>query len=384
MKNVKDDINKQTRSFLLVANVSKEHIRKFHIPFIQYMKSKNWRVDVACRLDEQVPEADNAYNLPCDRNPFQGGIKESVACLVEIIKNNQYDAIICNTLTGGIIARLAKRQIGKKAPKLFYINHGLHFFEGAPLSRWILGYPMEKILVRFTDVIVCINKADYKMVKKHLRPKCIEKINGIGVDLERFRNCNLSIEDKMKLRASLGLEEKDFVLTYVAEINDNKNQKMLLEAFHVVNQMIPNAKMLLVGPAHDNGKLQKFSESRGLNGKVKFLGWRNDIPELLKLSDVYVASSQSEGLGINLIEAMACEIPVVASKNRGHAEIIRHEKNGFLVEQNDYEEMAKYVIELYENQDVRRKVVYLAKKNIAKFEINSVVQEEERIICSNL
>lgn len=377
-------INEYNRRVLLVANVSKEHIRKFHIPFIQYMKSKGWEVDVACRLDATVPECDTAYDLPCDRDPFRGGINESVAVLKEILTKKKYDAVICNTLTGSIVARLAKKVLGKKAPKLFYINHGLHFFEGASFFRWVMGYPMEKALASSTDVLVTINNEDYQMAKKHLKIKNIERIHGIGVDIERFRNCNVSDIEKSKIRNSLGLSDYDFVLTYVAEINDNKNQAMLLEVFRIVQQAIPTAKMLLIGPEHDDGKLRKFSDSRGLNGKVRFLGWRDDIPELLNISDVYVASSKSEGLGLNLIEAMACNLPVVASKNRGHSEIINHGKNGYLVEQGDVEEMAKYVIALYENKNLRTTISAQAAQDIVKYEVQFVIKEEERIINSYL
>lgn len=67
---------KGMKKLLLVANVSKEHIRKFHIPFILRMKELGWQVDVACKMDAPIPECDHCYNLPCDRNPFVGGDKE--------------------------------------------------------------------------------------------------------------------------------------------------------------------------------------------------------------------------------------------------------------------------------------------------------------------
>ena len=83
---------------LLVANVAKEHIRKFHIPLIELLKHRGWIVDVACRLDAPVPEADNAYDLPCDRNPFRGGLFKSIDVLREILRKNRYDILLCNTV----------------------------------------------------------------------------------------------------------------------------------------------------------------------------------------------------------------------------------------------------------------------------------------------
>lgn len=368
------------RRVIIVANVSKEHVRKFHIPFIVRMKEEGWRVDVACRMDAPIPECDHAYDLPCDRNPFRGGLRKSITLLRNVLKENQYDALICNTISGSIIARIAAKPFRKNGLKVIYINHGLHFFTGAPISRWIMGYPIEKALAPLTDVMITINSADYQMAKKHLKPGAIEKINGIGVNLERFRGCHVTDADKNRIRSSLGIGTGDLVLTYVAEINENKNQTMLLEAFYTVCQAIPNAKLLLIGPEHDHGKLHSFALSRGLPENVLFLGWRDDIPELLTISDIYIASSKSEGLGVNLIEAMACNLPVIASKNRGHEEIIRHGINGFLVEQGDSEEMAAYILRIISDSDLKKSVIEQAQRDISKFETARVLDELSQIL----
>lgn len=367
------------KKLLLVANVSKEHIRKFHIPFILRMKELGWQVDVACKMDAPIPECDHCYNLPCDRNPFVGGIRKSVRILRKIIEKNEYDVIHCNTITGSIVGRIAAKPFRKDGLKVFYTNHGLHFYKGASIGRWLLGYPMEKILAPFTDTFITINEADYVLAKKYLAAcGSIERIHGIGVKLSRFRE-SICLEDRKKMRRTLGIAENDYVLTYVAEINSNKNQISLLEAFYIVHQVIPFSKLLLIGPDHTDGHFQKYVFEKGLAEHVLLLGWRDDIPRLLNSSDVYVASSKSEGLGLNLIEAMACNLPVVAFKNRGHCEVICHNKNGFLIEQNDYEEMAKYIIVLHKNQKIRNRITAQAQEDICKYEIRNVLKELELI-----
>lgn len=371
------------KKLLLVANVSKEHIRKFHIPFILRMKELGWQVDAACRMDASIPECDHCYDLPCNRNPFKGGLVKSIKVLKKVIKKNDYDVIHCNTVTGSIVARIAAKSFRKNGLKVVYTNHGLHFFKGASISRWILGYPMERVLASYTDVLITINKEDFNLAKKCLKGCGVfERIHGIGVDLTRFREANYST-DRQNVRRKLGLVMEDYVLTYVAEINSNKNQKSLLEVFDIVRQIIPCAKLLLVGPDHENGKLQRYVNEHGLSKEVFLVGWRDDIPELLSSSDVYVASSKSEGLGLNIIEAMACNLPVVAFKNRGHCEIIKHNRNGFLVEQNDYKKMAEYVILLYGNKKIRERIITRAQEDIRRYEISNVLNELE-IIYSKL
>ena len=367
------------KKLLLVANVSKEHIRKFHIPFILRMKELGWQVDVACKMDTAIPECDHSYDLPCDRNPFSGGIGKSISILKQIISENDYDVVHCNTVTGSIIGRVAAKSFRKKGVKVLYTNHGLHFYEGAPISRWILGYPMEKMLAPYTDVFITINEADYGLVKKYLS-NCgaVERIHGIGVDLSHFRNASLSV-NRETIRASLGITSNDYVLTYVAEINTNKNQAALLEVFRIVQKVIPFSKLLLIGPDHTDGKFKKNICDKGMEKDVLLLGWRDDIPELLSSSDIYVASSRSEGLGLNLIEAMACGIPVVAFKNRGHNEIVNHNKNGFLVNQEAYEEMAQCIIKVHDDEKLRKRITSQAQIDISKYEIANVLKELEKI-----
>lgn len=363
------------RKLLLVANVSKEHIRKFYIPFIHRLKDTGWSVDVACRMDVPVPEADNAYDLPCDRNPFRGGISKSVKILKEILRQNDYDLLVCSTIVGSIVARLAAAASRRKGLKVIYLCHGLHFFPGASASRWAMGYPVEKLLASRTDVMIVTNDADLETARKHLDIPVIEKSHSMGVNLSRFRDAALSNEVRAEQRRKLGIASDDYVLSYVAEIIDNKNQRMLVEALEIINKTVPNAKLVLIGPEHDGGELRKIVENRGLESKVLFLGWRSDVPMLLHLSDIYVASSKSEGLGLNLIEAMACNLPVIATKNRGHAESVIHGQTGFLVEVNDSEGMAECVLRLYNDAELRGKITEQAQRDIEKFGTEAAIKE---------
>lgn len=364
------------KKLIIVANASKEHIRKFCIPFIDRLHANGWTVDVACRLDVPVPECDNAYDLPCDRNPFRGGLLKSVKALKEIIRKNEYDLLVCSTVVGAMIARLASAPFRKNGLKVIYMCHGIHFFPGASLSRWAMGYPVEKLLAPKTDAIIVTNDLDMELANKYLKKiPIIEKSHSMGVNLSRFRDAALTAGERAEKRRKLGLASDDFVLSYVAEIIDNKNQIMLINAFEIIRRSIPNAKLVLIGPEHDDGELQKLVESKGLQNEVQFLGWRSDVPVLLQLSDVYVASSKSEGLGLNLIEAMACNIPVVATKNRGHLEIVMHERNGFLVDIDDCEAMANYVLLLHGDAGLRAKITAQAQLDIEPFGTEAAMKE---------
>ena len=371
------------KRLIIVANASKEHIRKFHIPLIETLKKNGWMVDVACLLDEPVPEADHAYHLPYDRSPFRGSLFVSMRMLRDILQRNQYDILLCNTVVGSAVARLAAAPLRKKGLKVIYLNHGLHFFPGASLLRWVMGYPMERGLSRRTDVLITINHTDYATAKRHLKIPVIAQCCGMGVNLQRFRNAALSPEERVKKRSALGIGAKDFVLTYVAEITSNKNQKMLLDAFEIVRKTVPNTKLMLIGPEHDGGALHKTIHRKGLQKDVLHLGWRNDVPTLLQLADVYVASSKSEGLGLNLIEAMAAGLPVVATENRGHAELISSGQNGFLVEINDSKAMAACILRLRSDPELQETLTRQAQSTIEPFRTETAMRRLTEILSDH-
>lgn len=86
---------------LLVANVAKEHVNKFHIPPIKYLQSKGWQVDVACSVDAEVPAGDHIYNMSWKRSPFTLGTLKGIMELKSLISKNCYDIVYCHTPVGG-------------------------------------------------------------------------------------------------------------------------------------------------------------------------------------------------------------------------------------------------------------------------------------------
>lgn len=101
----------------------------------------------------------------------------------------------------------------------------------------------------------------------------------------------------------------------------------------------------------------QYAEKLGVSEHVRFLGWRDDIADLYAMSDICTATSIREGFGLNLVEAMVCGVPVVASKNRGHETIIKNGKNGFLVPQGDRELFVKRIQQLISDKELRNKLI---------------------------
>lgn len=366
---------------LLVANVAKEHICKFHIPTIHLLREHGWQVDVACKLDAPIPEATSAYNMCWERSPFTLKTFKGILQLKSLIRDNHYDIIYCHTPVGGLVSRFAARRFRKSGTKVVYCAHGLHFFKGAPIINWLLFYPMEKLMALFTDMFITINSEDFERVRNKFNHKMTVKlINGIGVNFSR-----LEINDKLAVRQTyrknLGIPEDAIVLIYVAEIIKNKNQGMLIRTLELLRQRGHNCWLLLPGPDHQNGEFKNLADDLGLNDYVFFLGWRSDVGELMAASDIYVASSIREGFGINLVEAQYCGLPVVATSNRGHRAIIRDNDNGFLVRINDIETMTTRIEELIGSPALYQRMTQI---DVSSYSCGSVAETIEQYLFETL
>ncbi len=141
------------KKILFVANVGKEHILKFHIPTIKKFKEEGWQVDVICAGEDKIPFCDNQIIAKWKRNPFNFALFKGIRQLKKHLKDNYYNVIYCHTPVGGLVARLSAKKTRKLGTNVVYFSHGFHFFKGAPVLNWLLYYPMEKYLAKYTDKI---------------------------------------------------------------------------------------------------------------------------------------------------------------------------------------------------------------------------------------
>ena len=319
------------KKILFVATIT-DHFYYFHLPYLKLFHDAGWEVHVAARGDRKLPNCDVQHSILFERTPFKAENIKAYKQLKEIIDSNRFDIIHCHTPMGGLLARLAASKSRKSGTKVVYTAHGFHFYKGAPFANWAIYFPIEWLMSKKTDCLITINDEDYSLAKKFFKNTATEKVDGVGYNTDLYYP--VSNEEKLRLRKEKGFSPEDKLLIYVAELNANKNQAMLIRMMSVIKT--DNVKLLLVGADNFQGKYQNEARTVGVYDKVNFLGHREDVEELLKMSDVCVASSLREGLPVNIMEAMAVGLPVVASDNRGHRAIIESEKDGFLVDPGDY------------------------------------------------
>lgn len=356
-------------------------INAFLIPHIQDLLRQGYKIDIACNIKTELKEEVHklgckVYNLPFSRNPLSKGNLTAFKELKKIITTYKYNIIHTHTPVASVVSRL----VCKRNPdvSVVYTAHGFHFFKGAPLRYWALFYPVEKRLSRYTDVLITMNKEDYQIaINRKFKAKKTVKIPGIGIDLGKFKP--VSTSKKVTLRNEYGYNNDDFILFYAAELNKNKHQDLLIKSISILRDKIPNIKLLLAGNGPLKNEYKRLAKKLKVSKAIEFLGYRKDINNLLSISDLVVASSKREGLPINIMEAMAKGLPVVATNIRGHHDLINDGVNGFLIGKNKTTDFSKSIEELYYNKNLREKFKQKNIELVKAYSIENVLNKMEKI-----
>lgn len=354
---------------ILFAATITDHFYYFHLPYIKYFHDLGWEVHVAGKGSRALPCCDVQYDIPIERSPFSTANIKAYKELKKIIADGNFDIIHCHTPMGGMLTRLAAASQRRKGTSVLYTAHGFHFYKGAPLMNWLIYYPIEWVMSHMTDCLITINDEDYAFAKKHFKSARIELVNGVGYNSDLFFKPD--DEKKLSLRQKNGYSPDEKLLIYVAEMNKNKNQSMLLDAMKELADSY-KVRLLIAGADNFEGKYISYAKQLGVDGRVDFLGHREDVCDLVGMSDICVASSLREGLPVNIMEAMACGLPVVAADNRGHRALIKNGRDGFLVPAGDSHEMAQKISALLDDKKLFSEISSNAAEDVEKFSKENV------------
>lgn len=365
------------KKVLFVATLVKNHIAEFHLPYLKLFQDMGWQTAVAAKNDYEnpadcvIPHCDVFYDVPFERSPLKKGNLTAYRRVKRIIREGVYDIIHCHTPVGAAVARLAARKARKNGTKVIYTAHGFHFFKGAPLVNWLVYFPVEWLLSPLTDVLITINREDYDRAKRLLRAKKVVYIPGVGIDVSRFRGNG---EQGAALRRELGIPDEAAVLLSVGDLNKNKNHRAVLEALAGLEDR--NLYYVVCGRGPLKEELETLAREKGLGDRVRFVGYRDDIPAFYAMADVFVFPSFREGLSVSVMEAMASGLPIVCSRIRGNTDMVEDGVNGYLMEPGNPDSIAGALRRL-EDGEKREEI---SRNNLKKAEIYSlgVIAEQYR------
>lgn len=366
------------KKLIFISNISRG-ISNFSIPSIEAGRALGYQIHIAANLSEFTETREDypdvfLHHIDIKRSPFH--IKNIIAYkqMKSLFKQEEFDVVHCNTPMGGVLGRLCGKK--GKVDKVIYTAHGFHFYKkGNPVLNLVYKWA-EKIMARWTDAIITINSEDYMSAKKfHLKKEgAVYFVPGVGVTTKEY---TFDFNEEEEYRRTLGIGKDDFVLISTGDLISRKNYETAIKSIGKLKK--DNIHFLLCGTGPKLSKLQGLAKKYGIERQVHFLGYRTDVKELLKVSDVFFFPSRQEGLPRALMEAMASGLPCIASRIRGNIDLIEEGKGGFLREPKDVKGMSECIQILFEEKQLRETMGEYNRNHIKNFDVELVKEEIYRI-----
>lgn len=361
---------------LYITNVSKRQSEGITSQLL-LMKELGYEVHIAGDFSQyqgdinEIPAIVKQIDL--DRNPFKIQNIKAFIQMTSLMKMEKYDFIHCNTPVGGMLGRMCAYFSGTK--NVLYQAHGFHFYKGAPKLHNFIYRNIEKFLARFTDNLITINKEDYEAAQKFKLRKNgkVYYVPGVGVNIDRYKNINI---DRNTKRNELGIKENNYLIIMIGDLVPNKNYEVAINA--IANSKLDNLECIICGVGNYENKLRELVNNLGIEDRIHFLGFRHDVIELLKTSDIFLFTSKREGLSRALMEAMSCETGIIASNIRGNTDLI-DEKGGFLIEYNDINGFSNAIDLLLEDKNLNQSIKKYNLNKVNQFSLDNVKKEMKNI-----
>ena len=311
------------------------------------------------------------HDWVCARSPYDKNNIIALKQLKSLLDSTHFDIVHCHTPMGGVLARIACAPYRKKGLKVIYTAHGFHFFKGAPRKNWLVYYPIEKELSRVTDTLVTITREDYALARGSFFAGRTSYVPGVGVDLEKFRDVAIDRDAK---RREMGIVPSDILLLSVGELNTNKNHQVVIQALGRLSNL--NIHYVIAGTGDQADALKQLAAECGVN--LHLLGYRSDVPELLKAADIYALPSLREGLNVSLMEAIASGLPCICGDIRGNQDLIDDGKGGYRVPSADVtawaEAITKALYASLEFGEYNQKKISGFSKELVEDNMNSIYE----------
>lgn len=293
----------------------------------------------------------------------------AVLRLAGILRREKIDILQTHLYNSSLIGVLAKKITRKTIVAL--TRHHTSIVKDLGTKYHVM---LDRWMTEQADFAVGVSEATKRYMTEidNIRKDHVEVVH-LGFDFEKL---DVDQSERIRVRNEFGFTDENFVLGYVANFAPRKGHLQLIEAFAEISKKIPNARILFTG----SGKLAEVDEAverLGLQDKVIFAGWRDDVPACLSAMDLFIQPSLSEAFSQVLIEAMGAKLPVIATKVGGAEEVVVDGENAILIEPNDTNAIIENVLKLYQNKDLRDKLASAGKESVrTRFTVEKMVDRQ--------
>jgi len=347
------------------------------LQLVEYMVKKGHEVGLVAAPEPRLMEGARKLGARIFPNPhFVRPIRpwkdlRALWRVFRAIRQFKPDLVSAHSTKAGFAARFSCAVL--RVPVIF-TAHGWAFTEGkSSLARYFLALA-ERLSAKVTKKIICVSEHDKKLALR-FRVAPEQKLTVIHNGMEPSLYLNA---DGSKVRSELGLRGDQILTTMVARFVPQKDHATLLQAISSLSE--GKYKFALVGGGERENLYRERVERQRLTNNVIFLSERRDVPQILAASDIFVLSSNWEGLPRSIIEAMMAGLPVVATRVGGVPELVADGVTGFLVPPRDPDALAEALQKLIADPELRRRMGQAGReKALKEFTLGRMLRETERV-----
>ena len=368
---------------LMVATVA-DMVYGFLLPFARHFRARGWRVDALAQGFSQWPDCadafDRVWEIGWSRRPLSPtNLLSAPKRLRSLVAAEGYDLVHVHSPIAAFVTRMALRRMRRAGTlRVIYTAHGFHFYQGGPRLRGAMYRTLEKLAGRWTDQLIVINREDEEAVLRYgiVPADRLHYMPGIGVDTQVYSAAAVSEADIARIRNELGLQSNHRLFLMVAEFNPRKRHRDVLHAFARLNR--PEAILALpsYGPRLD--EMKRLATSLGIADRVRFLGFRKDIPALVQSSVATLLPSEQEGLPRTVMESMCQGVPVIASRIRGVTDLL-DDGRGRMVRVGDIQGFVDAMSWVLNHPDEARQMGERGRAAIAAFDLRHIIDLHEEL-----
>ena len=343
------------------------HIVNFHRPYLAAFRQLGWTVEVACGgTPMEIPEAHRVVYIPFEKEMLSPRNGTAWRQLRRLMKEERYDLVSCHTSLASFFTRMAVRGL-KDRPKVACTAHGYLFGEETSAVKNLLLSRAEVLAAPVTDLLMTMNRWDTGYANAHKLGKQIVEVPGIGLDTDRLRP--VSGQERAALRAEWGVAEEDILLLYAAEFSGRKSQQVLIRA---ITHLPEQVKLSLPGQGALREECMALVAQLGVEERVLFPG-QVQMALWYGAADLAVSASRSEGLPFNVMEAMYYGLPVVASRVKGHTDLLEESGAGLLYPYGDWAACAGCIQDLLLDRELTARMGERGQQAVEAYTLDRVL-----------
>jgi len=367
---------------LLIVTTITPTLRAFFAPLARHLREIGWQVDGMAKGVSTCPEClqafDRTWEIDWSRNPTAPqNLLVAPPQIREVLAQQAYNLVNVSTPVAAFVSRYVLNDLRKQGKlKVIYTAQGFHFYKGgSPLKNSIfLG--LEKLAGPWTDCLVVVNREDKEAAKRWLVPaERVRYIPGTGLNVDRYNPLEIPEAEILRVRQELGLSPDTPLFLSVAELIPRKRPHDVLKAFARLRR--PEAHLAFAGQGQIK-EMQQLASQLGVENQVHFLGFRRDIPVLMRASAATVLASEHEGLPNCVMESLCLEVPAIGTDIRGTRDLLEG-GCGLLVKLGDIDGLAQAMAWVLDRPVAAREMAQRGRKSILAYELQNILKQYEAL-----